>query len=169
MFFAWRIQGAMEGHRSRQRRAVAGQLQGAAAAEAEAEGGQPGGVQRSLARLLQQGRQRQLHALAQQRAIILERHHRGSGLLRAVGANILAIQVRHQHHVAALGDLAGDIHGALADAHPVRRHQQAGARRRAGSIEYQLTLEGHAVLGVGDGLHADLTHGGSPLVNAGEA
>jgi hypothetical protein len=78
-------------------------------------------------RLLLQLLERRLHALAQQCAIVLQRHHRRAGLISILRTHGLPVQVGNQHHVALGRDFLGDLFGTCADAHPVRRHQQARA------------------------------------------
>ncbi|MNE50302.1 hypothetical protein D3C80_1448670 [compost metagenome] len=153
----------MEGNRSRHRCAVAGQLQSAATAEAEAEGGELCGIQRRLASLSLQRHEGTLHAAAQQRTVVLHRHHRGAGFVSVLRTHLGAIQVGDEHHVILAGNLFGDVDGALADAHPVRRHHQAGTRRAARRVIHELAFEGLAIDFVGDCLNGDLTHAGIPF------
>ncbi|MCY1175877.1 hypothetical protein D9M73_161350 [compost metagenome] len=151
----------MEGNRSCHRRTGAGQLQGAATAETEAEGRQLRGIQRGLAGLCLQCAQGALHAAAQQRAVVLHRHHRRTGLVGIGRAYRGAIDVGDQHHVVLPCHLPGNVDRALADAHPVRRHQQAGAWRGVRCVIDELAFESLAIHLVGDRLHGDLTHCGS--------
>ncbi|MNF92779.1 hypothetical protein D3C84_754330 [compost metagenome] len=151
------VQRAVERHRDLHRRAGTGKLQGAATAEAETESGQFRSIDSHFTLALQLF-ECHLHALAQQWAVILQRHHGRAGLVIVRRSNRLAVKVCNQHHITLGSHRLGDLLGTGADAHPVRRHQQARTRAFMVGIEGQTAFVGLAINLIGNGTYSDLAH-----------
>jgi hypothetical protein len=102
--------------------------------------------------------ERSLHALAQEGPVILERHHRRTGLVGIGWAHRLPIQVGNQHHVTVRRHRPGDFLGPRAYPHPIRCHQQPRARALLICIEGQAAFIGLAIELVHHRTNRNLTH-----------
>ncbi|MNP33710.1 hypothetical protein D3C76_1269680 [compost metagenome] len=151
------IQRTVERHRRLHGRTRTRKLQRAATTETETERGQFRRIDSGLTLALQL-LERHLHALAQQRPIVLQRHHCRACLIVVLRTNRLTIEIRDQHHVALGRDRLGDLLGTGTDAHPVRRHQQARTRTFVVSVERQPAFVGLAINLIGNRTYSDLAH-----------
>ena len=147
----------MERHRRFHWRTGARQIQRAATAKAETEHRQLRRIDCRFALGLQL-LERSLHTRAQQCTIILERHHRRTGLISVLRTHGLTVNISDQHHVALGRHRPGDFFSASADAHPVRRHQQTRAGAFVLGVECKPTFIRLAINLIDHGTYCDLAH-----------